>query len=441
MKNKKVISAFFVILLILLSSNISFAETGVVNTPALRIREKASTDSEIITKAYEDDEVEILEEEGDWYKVTVNGKTGYASKSLIDKKEEASNTTNQNTVSNYEVEDDTSEQEEQPTDENTSKTVITEDVVAKILPNFGSNEAILLTKDTEVEFIRSFNNWSEISVNNRKVWILNNKIKVGENTTSNTEENTIPAENTVAENTVTENTTNTNTSDEVAENNTVDTNTTNNETATTSENRSTKGVINVETANVREKASTSSEIIYKLDEDDEVTIVAEEGDFYKITNSEVESGYVSKSLITVSDVSSRSLTEVRDEEVSKGTDVVNFAKQFLGVDYVLGGKTPENGFDCSGFTRYVFKNFGVSLGTVAADQNSIGTEIDRSELKEGDLILFYNEEKTKIGHTGIYIGNNEFIHAANPERGVVIDNLETNSYYSTRFVTARRIVE
>ena len=91
--------------------------------------------------------------------------------------------------------------------------------------------------------------------------------------------------------------------------------------------------------------------------------------------------------------------------------------------------------------RYVFKNFGYSLGTVAADQNSLGTEIDKNNLKEGDLILFYNEENTKIGHTGIYIGNNEFIHAANPERGVVIDNLVTNSYYSTRFVTARRIVE
>lgn len=456
MKNKKVIIAFFVTLLILLSSNISFAETGVVNTPALRIREKASKDSEIITRVYENEEVEILGEEGDWYKVTVNGKTGYASKALVDKKEEASNTTDQNTVSNYEVENDTPKQEEpKPSvneNANTSKSVIKEDCVARILPNFGSNEAILLTKDTEVQLIRTFNNWSEISVNNRNVWILKNKITVGESTTPTTQENTPQVENTVTENTISENTVaenTTNTSNETTENNTVSNNTTTNETATVTENRNTKGIINVETANVREKASTSSKIVHRLDEDDEVTIVAEEGDFYKITNSEIESGYVAKSLVTVSNVSSRSLAEVRSEEneksaesvASKSIDVVNFAKQYLGVDYVLGGKTPETGFDCSGFTRYVFKNFGFSLGTVAADQNSIGTEIDRSELKEGDLILFYNEENTKIGHTGIYIGNNEFIHAANPERGVVTDNLETNTYYSTRFVTARRIVE
>ena len=59
----------------------------------------------------------------------------------------------------------------------------------------------------------------------------------------------------------------------------------------------------------------------------------------------------------------------------------------------------------------------------------------------GDLILFQNEEKTKIGHTGVYLGNGEFIHAANPQRGVVIDNLNTMSYYNTRFVNAKRIVE
>ena len=70
-----------------------------------------------------------------------------------------------------------------------------------------------------------------------------------------------------------------------------------------------------------------------------------------------------------------------------------------------------------------------------------GTEIARENLMPGDLILFYDEGKTKIGHTGIYISNGDFIHAANPTRGVVTDNLNTNSYYNTRFITARRIVE
>ena len=103
--------------------------------------------------------------------------------------------------------------------------------------------------------------------------------------------------------------------------------------------------------------------------------------------------------------------------------------------------SPETGFDCSGFTKYVFKNFGYTLGSVAADQTSIGKEISKEELEVGDLILFYDEAKTKIGHVGIYLGADEFIHAANATRGVVIDGLSSNSYYNTRFVTARRIVE
>lgn len=443
MKNLKVTSCICLALLTL-NSNIAFATTGIVNTPAVRIREKASTNSVVLTKAYEDEEVEIIAEEGDWYKVKVNDKTGYASKALIDKKNESTKSETENKVEENSV---STYKSEESTDNANSKTTIKEDVVGRILPNFGSNEAMLITKGTEVEVLKELNNWSEVFVSNTKVWILKNKISMSEEKPAvtvddiETEGNTVIQENTVSENnTVVENS---NTVSSVP-----DTSNTNINDNTTSVARNDKGIINVETANIRKKADKTSSIIYHLDEGDEVTIVAEEGDWYKITNSEVESGYVSKSLVTVSDVSSRGTQENREEAVSKeevssskGEDVANFAKQYIGYNYVLGGKTPDTGFDCSGYTRYVFKNFGYSLGTVAANQNSLGTEIERENLKVGDLILFYNEEKTKIGHTGIYLGNNEFIHAANPDRGVVIDNLSTNSYYSTRFVTARRIVE
>ena len=107
----------------------------------------------------------------------------------------------------------------------------------------------------------------------------------------------------------------------------------------------------------------------------------------------------------------------------------------------MGGKNPESGFDCSGFTRYIYLQFGYSLGATASGQNNIGVEVSRENLKPGDLILFYDEGKTKIGHTGIYISNGDFIHSANPQRGVVIDNINTNSYYNERYIVAKRIVE
>ena len=242
--------------------------------------------------------------------------------------------------------------------------------------------------------------------------------------------------------------------------------------------RNLKGKINVETANVREKPDKKSPIIETLDEGDEVTIIEEVDGWYKITNKKISSGYVSKSLVTINEVTSRKGIEQRDliaiseedlekinnalnnsllesNEISKNdisnetvssnqvsnNEIIEFAKKFLGYNYVAGGKTPETGFDCSGFTQYIFKNFGYSLGSSASSQNTLGREVSKEELKSGDLLLFYDEGKTKIGHVGIYIDGDKFIHAANPQRGVVIDEFTNNEYYFTRFVSAKRIIE
>lgn len=451
MRNLKKVAVIFAISIIVLSVfNLSNAATGVVNTPAVRVREKASTDSEVLTKAYEGEKIEILGEEGDWYKVKINGKTGYARKDLI--KEENETTKNNtstlnNSVSTYETPESNTVNEEvienNTTTENTEqKNTIKEDVSLKLLPNFASNDIKLLTKGQNVELKKELNNWVEITINDVTGWILKNKLgtEAEVNTTTKPEQKPEDKDN----NHQTDKQKDDKDEQEVEK-------TPEPEAEQTSDVRNAKGKINVETANVRVKADKSSPIIAHLDNGDEVTIVEEIGDWYKITNSEVSTGYVAKHLVTISDVTSRNTSESRKETnneiaetsttTANGLAVVEFAKKYLGTSYVLGGKTPETGFDCSGYTRYVFKNFGYSLGTVAAAQDTVGTEVSRDELKEGDLILFYDEGKTKIGHTGIYIGGDQFIHAANPQRGVVIDGFSTNSYYSTRFVTARRIVE
>ena len=440
---RKVALIFITINVILSVFNLSNADTGVVNTPAVRIREKASTDSSILTKAYEAEEVEILGEEGDWYKVKVNGKTGYASKSLIKLKDDKTNADNNNTSTNdNKTQNNEAEKNNETTENTVVPNIIKEDVSLKLLPNFASNEIKLIIKGKEVQINKELNNWVEITVENTSGWILKNKLGTKEEVTALVEPE--QAEEQTPETKPVENKENEKTPEK----------TTTNDAEKTGEARNLKGTINVETANVRAKADKSSSIIDHLDIGDEVTIVEEIGDWYKITSNEVKNGYVAKTLITLIDVTSRGTTEVRPNTESEekkvettenttatGLAVVEFAKKYLGTAYVLGGKTPETGFDCSGYTRYVFKNFGYSLGTVAASQNTLGAEVSRENLKEGDLILFYNEEKTKIGHTGIYIGGDQFIHSANPERGVVIDEFSTNSYYSTRFVTARRIVE
>ena len=130
-----------------------------------------------------------------------------------------------------------------------------------------------------------------------------------------------------------------------------------------------------------------------------------------------------------------------DNEESKveAQEIVNFAEQFLGYDYVYGGTSPENGFDCSGYTYYVYNNNGVEIARDLVSQASIGSEVSEDEIEIGDLIIFQDNSMSGIGHSGIYIGNGEFIHAANPSRGVVTDSIN-NSYYNPRIVTIRRVV-
>ena len=132
------------------------------------------------------------------------------------------------------------------------------------------------------------------------------------------------------------------------------------------------------------------------------------------------------------------VTETKTTEVvatqtsSKGNEIVTYAKQYLGYKYVYGGTTP-NGFDCSGFTQYVYKHFGITLNRTAAAQYSNGKSV--SNLQAGDLVMF---GKSGINHVGIYIGGNSFVHAANKKSGVRIDTL-SSGYYKTNYVGARRI--
>ena len=116
-----------------------------------------------------------------------------------------------------------------------------------------------------------------------------------------------------------------------------------------------------------------------------------------------------------------------------------YAKQYLGYKYVAGGSSPSTGFDCSGFTTYVFRNFGVSLNRSSKDQIKNGTAVSKSNLQPGDIVIFKNRGKTAIGHVGIYVGGNDFIHAANSREGVIITSL-SSSYYQKRYVGARRVI-
>ncbi len=115
--------------------------------------------------------------------------------------------------------------------------------------------------------------------------------------------------------------------------------------------------------------------------------------------------------------------------------LVKVAKGFLGAPYRLGGSSAR-GLDCSGFVRKIYRLFNIDLPRTAFEQSLVGRRVQRSELVPGDL-LFFNTSR-RVDHVGIYIGNNEFVHASSCKRMVSLDNLNM-PYFDKRFVQAVRL--
>lgn len=119
------------------------------------------------------------------------------------------------------------------------------------------------------------------------------------------------------------------------------------------------------------------------------------------------------------------------------TPLMKIVGELLGVRYKTGGSTPK-GFDCSGFTSYVFEKLaGIDLNRRSIDQAKEGIKIEKDKLREGDLVFFKTNGKS-ISHVGIYVGDGKFAHASST-KGITITSLD-DKYYAKRYVTARRVL-
>ena len=202
----------------------------------------------------------------------------------------------------------------------------------------------------------------------------------------------------------------------------------------------------------RSGPSMSSSILGEFFYGNSVTVTGTSGDWTAVTyngksgyvySSYVKSGSYTQSL-PAAQAQPQTATQVSTAAPAAsagsatGQQIVNYALQFVGYRYSWGGKSPETGFDCSGFVYYVYSQFGYTLNRVACDQALNGVHVDAKDIQPGDVLCFYSNDNYYIGHTGIYIGNNKFIHASTSTTGVIISEL--NGYYFTRGYEARRIV-
>ncbi|CAA6812519.1 MAG: NLP/P60 family protein [uncultured Sulfurovum sp.] len=129
------------------------------------------------------------------------------------------------------------------------------------------------------------------------------------------------------------------------------------------------------------------------------------------------------------------------QDFTKEDKILETARKFLGVKYIWAANGPS-AFDCSGFTKYVFKKSGISLPRYSGHQANMGKKIKFSQMQKGDLVFFDTTKKftKKVNHVGIFIGNNKFIHASSGGKKVMITSFSKKKFYKNKFLYARRVI-
>ena len=202
------------------------------------------------------------------------------------------------------------------------------------------------------------------------------------------------------------------------------------------------------TCAVHNGAYFSSPVIGRLEDGTRLTVLSERKDFYRIDCYDM-TGYIAKSQVEQlsgeyyvnCDADSgevQSMTYLPHGQLLALRDsLVRNAQKQLGTRYVYGGTRP-GGFDCSGFTGYLYAKQGVSLHRSAADQLCDGIIVPRESMQVGDLVFFREGSRKLATHVGLYVGNNQIIHASS-SKGISYATL-SGEYYGEYFLCARRIV-
>ena len=203
------------------------------------------------------------------------------------------------------------------------------------------------------------------------------------------------------------------------------------------------------TVNFRSEPNTSSTVQASLRNGTVVDVTGVTKGWYKATYNG-KTGYIHPDYLSFSNVQASSSNKTEESSAvapsnnvvsytgssEKRASVLDYAAQFLGTPYVYGGSTPS-GFDCSGFTSYVFKNTVGTIPRVAQAQFDATTRVSMEELEPGDLV-FFGSSASSISHVGIYVGNNQFIHS--PHTGEVVKYDSLTGSYANRFQGGGRVI-
>ena len=459
-KRTIIIAITFILFSLLFVKSVE-AKTATVNVDALNLREKESTTSDVVKSLKRGTELEVLEEDSDWLKVKAGNDSGYVKKEYVKISDDdeipvgnenpfgtGENTVDEENTTGEETQKDTETDKKQTTSVTKEGTLKVDTKIA-ILPLINATRISEVEKDTKVKVIDETNTWVYIQTSKINGWVLKDSLEIEESAVSDNKEDT-SEDNTKTDET--EGSVLTGTDDNTQEKSKVQVDNTTTETTAEDTKIDEKTMyVNYSSVYVRKEPTTDSQDIDSLVLNDEVTVIAESGDWYKVKLSNGTTGYIAKRLLSNNkqETTTRNSEERNTSEVSagatsgassKGQEIVNYAKQYLGYPYSYGA-SGSSSFDCSGFTLYVYKNFGISLPHSATAQSKLGTQVSKDDLDLGDLVFFTDyETNVGIGHVGIYIGGGKVIHASSGTGYCVKESSIMSGSYANRYETATRLI-
>ena len=437
---KKLTTTFIAAIVLTTIATISNANTtGIIKEDNVMVRENCEISSKVIFSLSQDDKVNILEEQDDCYKIAYETYEGYVSKENLQTISVDPNNKQLNQDTKVYIIDYINYKVDSILPIGTEVTVITEvgnfvkiktidtegwinksgledkiiktgyislDIVSvKENANIESQTILKLEKTNVVNILSQEGDFYKIKIEDIIGYISTNSVLFR---TQPTSRNSINRKMNDA-NPIVESTTN--------------------KIATTSESiASTNKKTNT-------KTSTNNESVTKVTINDEVISGITSNTTPEVSNQEIATA---SAVETAETNISNTSTNLYSSNSSNSSDIVGIAKKYLGVKYKYGGTSPNTGFDCSGYTSYVYAQVGISLPHSAKSQSSYGTYIARENLQPGDLVFLSNNKTNGIGHVGIYIGDNKIIHAESSRYYKITIN-ELTGWYANHYITARRV--
>ena len=183
-------------------------------------------------------------------------------------------------------------------------------------------------------------------------------------------------------------------------------------------------VVTADALYARAEPNTNSKIFTTISNSEKYPIVSQSDGWIEVELEDNNNAFLSTEFVDVRYALNEAIKFTPAEDaanaiMARRNEIANYAMQFLGNPYVWGGTSLTNGCDCSGFTMQILGKYGVGLPHYSVSQSQMGTKIDASQMKPGDLI-FYSNRRGVINHVSMYIGNGQVIHAASRKSGIKI---------------------